>query len=100
MNNITYGFNSIRVFLLDKIKMDIHMDPSKTYIQSLEQVRQGENDLFENFIENEGRCMELVGKDIATFLVHDITPNLELILNSITKLFFAHVDILDLELAD
>lgn len=76
------------------------MDPSKTYIQSLEQVRQGENDLFENFIENEGRCMELVGKDIATFLVHDITPNLELILNSITKLFFAHVDILDLELAD
>lgn len=69
MNNNIKGFNSTKIFLLDKTIIDNNISPRKIYIQYAKEVGEGENNIVGNSTENEGGSMRLVGEDRLVLLL-------------------------------
>lgn len=78
--------------------IDYHIGQSKIYLKFLKEVRWGKNNVIGISIENESDSIESISEDILALLIHNITADLELALNSSTKHIFINANMSNLEL--
>lgn len=94
MNIIIKGFNSIKIFELDRMTIDKYLSLNKIYTQAIKQVGYGKNNVYRkigNSIKHKDKSRLDMGStsvDVYALMFNNSIANLELTPNFTIKHFF------------